>query len=113
MLRKLRHKFIATAMCSIAAVLLLIMSAINIANYVNVCNRADSRITMIADNGGHLDPTSANTPPKSTSGSVDSTDKNAVPDAGKKPSDGPDNPQKKDGMSPEAMFDTRFFTVTL
>ena len=113
MLRKLRHKFIATAMCSIAAVLLLIMSAINIANYVNVCNRADSRITMIADNGGHLDPTSANTPPKSTSGSVDSTDKNAVSDAGKKPSDGPDNPQKKDGMSPEAMFDTRFFTVTL
>lgn len=46
MLRKLRHKFIATAMCSIAAVLLLIMSAINIANYVNVCDRADSRITQ-------------------------------------------------------------------
>lgn len=99
MLQKLRHKFIATAMCSIAIVLFLIMSAINIANYVNVCDRADSRITMISDNGGHLNPADKNQTP---------------PDSGNKADKSvPDGPGKHDDMSPEAAFDTRFFTVTL
>ena len=118
MLRKLRHKFIAIAMCSIAAVLFLIMAAINIANYVNVCDRADSRITMISDNGGHLTPdakdksqgnaSSIDTPTPADNSDMTSSGSNPKPN-----NNVPNKPDKRDNMSPEAVFDTRFFTVTI
>ncbi len=131
MLRKLRHKFIAIAMCSIAAVLFLIMAAINIANYVNVCDRADSRITMISDNGGHLSPGEMGKPQdvdasmdtsQDSDASTDTTKSGSTPgvtasgnsDSGHKPdAAAPDKPGKHDDMSPEAAFDTRYFTVTI
>ena len=49
MLKKLRKKFIAIAMCSIGIVLAIIMTGINLANYMNVCRNADARISMISD----------------------------------------------------------------
>ncbi len=82
MITKLRHKFIAIAMCSTALVLTVIMTGINIANYINVCRNADMRITMIEEDKGHLP---------------------------KKPGPRDD----RHDLSPEAAFDTRFFTVTL
>lgn len=131
MLRKLRHKFIAIAMCSIAAVLFLIMAAINIANYLNVCDRADSRITMISDNGGHLSPGEMGKPQdvdasmdtsQDSDASTDTTKSGSTPgvtasgnsDSDHKPdAAAPDKPGKHDDMSPEAAFDTRYFTVTI
>lgn len=157
MLRKLRHKFIAIAMCSIAAVLFLIMASINIANYMNVCKRADSRITMISDNGGHLTPGDRDQPQnvdasmdisQDSDASTDTTKRGTTPgvtdsvdtkdslsetddnnkisgtagndnasgnsDSDHKPDTAaPDKPNKHNDMSPEAAFDTRFFTVTL
>lgn len=41
-------------MCSIGIVLAIIMTGINLANYMNVCRNADARISMISDNDGHL-----------------------------------------------------------
>ena len=52
MIKKLRKKFIAIAMCSMALVLLVIMAGSNIANYTNVCRNADMRIHVIAENDG-------------------------------------------------------------
>lgn len=41
MIKGLRRKFIIVAMCSVFAVLVLVLSAVNAANYVNVVNNAD------------------------------------------------------------------------
>lgn len=49
MIKKLRKKFIAIAMCSMALVLFVIMAGINTANYTNVCRNADMRIHVIAE----------------------------------------------------------------
>lgn len=98
MIKKLRKKFIAIAMCSMALVLFAIMAGINIANYTNVCRNADMRIQVIADNDGTFPQ---------------------APEAGNSKSDqAPPKPEKdkefsKREISPESAFDTRFFTVTL
>ena len=102
MLKKLRKKFIAIAMCSIGIVLAIIMTGINLANYMNVCRNADARISMISDNDGHLPEESDNTPPPKQGDDKNNKDQ--------KPAD---DPGAKRQMSPEASFDTRFFTVTL
>ncbi len=102
MLKKLRKKFIAIAMCSIGIVLAIIMTGINLANYINVCRNADARISMISDNDGHLPEESDNTPPPKQGDDKNNKDQ--------KPAD---DPGAKRQMSPEASFDTRFFTVTL
>ena len=102
MLKKLRKKFIAIAMCSIGIVLAIIMTGINLANYMNVCRNADARISMISDNDGHLPEESDNTPPPKQGDDKNTKDQ--------KPAD---DPGAKRQMSPEASFDTRFFTVTL
>lgn len=89
MIVKLRRKFIGIAMCSMALVLTLMIAGINIASFVNVCQNADRRITMIADNNGRL-------PQNMKDGKAFS----------------PDQRKTKQSLSPEAAFDTRFFTIT-
>lgn len=91
MIKKLRRKFILVMLVSIALVLGVMMSAINIANYHSVNVRADEKISVIADNGGTF--------PKKDGEKADS-----------KPLDDK-KPDRK--MSPEAPFDTRYFTVKL
>lgn len=88
MLTSLRRKFIAIAMFSMALVLTVIITGINAANYINVCRIADERIALIAANGGTFPQLTA-------------------PPYGHAPQD------KDHGISGEAAFDTRYFTVTL
>ena len=52
MIRKLRTRFIASAMISVFLVLFILMSLINIMNYINLINEADYTISLIAENGG-------------------------------------------------------------
>lgn len=52
MIKKLRRHFILITLISIALVLGVMMSAINIENYHSVNIRADEKISVIADNGG-------------------------------------------------------------
>ncbi len=85
-------------MCSIGIVLAIIMTGINLANYMNVCRNADARISMISDNDGHLPEESDNTPPPKQGDDKNNKDQ--------KPAD---DPGAKRQMSPEASFDTRFF----
>ncbi|MBO4980932.1 MAG: HAMP domain-containing histidine kinase [Lachnospiraceae bacterium] len=91
MIKTLRRKFIAAAMCSVAAVLFLLIGSINLANYINVDKATDARLDILAENGGSFPRTSG-------------------PELFKDPK--PDMaPHRK--MSAETPFDTRFFTVTL
>lgn len=100
MITKLRRKIIAIAMCSIGLVLFIIILGINIANYLNVCKNADMRIHLIANNGGQLPQNS-----KTENGIIRARPQG--PDSSGKPKD------ERRILSPEAAFDTRFFTVTL
>lgn len=99
MLKSLRRKFIAIAMCSTALVLTIIIAGINIANYINICRIADARISLIAANGGTF--------PQS-GGHAALEDADPLLSSGK-----PFLAGRKHGMSAEAPFDTRYFTVTL
>ncbi len=90
MIKKLRRRFILVMLISIALVLGVMMSAINIANYHSVNVRADEKISVIAENGGTF--------PKKDG------------EKGDKPVDDI-KPDRK--MSAEAPFDTRYFTVKI
>lgn len=99
MIKKLRKKFIAIAMCSMALVLFVIMAGINTANYTNVCRNADMRIHVIAENDGKFPENPADDTPQ---------DDNQTPPEPKK-----EKELARRDISPESAFDTRFFTVTL
>ena len=85
MIKKLRLKFIVIAMCSVFAVLAIIIGTINIINYTNVVKNADDLVEVLQDGGGGFDGNFGN---------------------GDGFSGRPQMP-----MSPETPFETRFFTV--
>ena len=94
MLKKLQLKLIISASLAILIVLAAIIGGINIRNYSQVNARAEDTIRIISENGGEF----------------------PVPPAKNEPNDAP--PLKKDDkepikISPEAPFETRFFTVTV
>ena len=85
MIKRLRRKFIVITMCSILAVLGGIIGGINLANYISINQRADEKLTLLMENRGRF------------------------PRQGEEPEKKPLPP----GMSPEAPFETRYFTVTI
>jgi two-component system sensor histidine kinase CiaH len=54
MIRRLRNRFIASALLSMFLVLFTIISAANIINYHRISSQADNILTMIADNQGQM-----------------------------------------------------------
>lgn len=76
MIKKLRFKFIATAMLVLTVVLFAIICIINVSNYTEIIDKADETLDYLAKHGGRF--TTYN-----------------------------------DFLSPEAPFQTRFFTVYL
>ena len=87
MIKKLQRKFIAITMCSVILVVGGIIGIIDIANYRHVNASADEKLNVLEDNGG------------------------IFPRAVEK--QGNADKQPKHEMSPEAPFDTRYFTVEL
>lgn len=55
MVKTLKRKFIAITMISVAAVFLLIMAVINIVNYTDVVNKANEKLSFLAENNGTFD----------------------------------------------------------
>lgn len=85
MIKRLRRKFIVITMCSILVVLGGIIGGVNLANYISISRRADEKLSLLMENKGRF------------------------------PHQG-EEPEKKPlprGMSPEAPFETRYFTVIL
>ena len=87
MIKQLRRKVIAVTMVSLFLVIGIIISSINLINFQNVKETADMRLDLITENGGDF--------PKG-----DDKDK-------------PFKHFEKNGLSPEAPFDTRYFTVKI
>lgn len=102
MIRKLRRNFIIVAMCSMFAVLAVIVGSLNAASYRGTVRRADRILEMLAENDGHF--------PDNFSGK-------RQPAGGKEhPADVQDKgvfPGTFAGLSPETPYDTRFFSVRL
>lgn len=86
MIKQLRQRFIAIAMCSIVLVLGIIIGSVNLINFQNIKESADNRLDIITENDGIF----------------------PMLDDIKKPHKHFDNK-----MSPEAPFDTRYFTATV
>lgn len=112
--RRLRAKFAKVAMASVALVLVALLAAINIANYLSVCSRADERVDLIMASGGSsgLVSDDAADAAAETAGAGegagvlqrfdsprDRTAARVLPDPGR--------------MSVEAPFETRFFSVEI
>lgn len=89
MIDNLRKKFVLVAMCSTFGVLAVIMGGVNVINYCRMTERADEMLLLLSENGGKF------------------TEHH--------PGDWKDKPvdfRPKD-LSPEAPFETRYFSVTM
>lgn len=93
MIKKLRKKFIVVTMCSVIAVLFLIVGVINAVNYANVVKDVDYVVTLLKNGGGTFDFIDGN-----TNGAMH-------------PNEGNGNLQPL--PTPETQFETRFFTVVI
>lgn len=111
MIRKLRRKFTAAALVSMALVLLLILGTVNVVNYKNVVQEADGMLQMLADNNGTF---------------PDQKPGQGKTDTAEPPKDQPEKATQEDGenvlenelgkfrrTSVETPFETRYFSVVL
>ena len=98
--RRLRRKFILVAMGAVTVVLTLIIAGINIVNYSHVCKMADARLDYILAGKDGIDW---------------GDESKAEPANGKDAGDSQAGVRIRhfEGMTAEAPFDTRYFTVTI
>ncbi|MBR1747130.1 MAG: HAMP domain-containing histidine kinase [Clostridia bacterium] len=109
MIKRLRRKFIAIAMISVAAVLLAIIGGINIANFVSANNLADEKLVLLARSGGSFFTTEGESRPKE-----ERTPEGEPPAEGNptdRPALPPDEFADKHGINAETPFEARYFTV--
>lgn len=85
MIKRLRRKFIIITMCSMLAVHGGIIGGINIASYISISQRADEKLDFLADNSGRFP----------------------------RQEEAPEQKPLPHGMSPEAPFETRYFSVVI
>ncbi len=90
MSKRLRRKFIAVAMASVAVVLAGIVAAINVVNYFDVCNQADARLALIQQNGGAISGDAA--ADAASGGSTDEAAAASNADDASSPNDSSDSP---------------------
>lgn len=135
MVKKLRKKFVVTAMLSLLLILVIMIGVINIINVRHVISEADNLLTMLADNDGYFpnlkknmmfDPENPNNPvnqnmPASDSASSESTTDQASSETSNsvtapRPGD-PNNPFQFDRLNnnrdAEMPYQTRYFWVKL
>ena len=110
MIKSLRKKFIAIAMCSVFFVLAGIVGTINVINFANVNNTANSRLAYISENGGELQMVKLH--------GNENFDGTAPPNEEQPPELDKeqmtkDFKEKFKNLSAETPFDTRYFTATV
>lgn len=99
MIKTLRIRFVTITMCSVLIVLTLLVGAINLINYHNVNVSTQMRLDLILSNDGIMHEMDEKFP-------FDLDEKRVI-------SDWEMSNRKGNHLSPEAPFDTRFFTVAL
>ena len=126
MVRKLRRKFVITAMSALLVILVVLISVINISNFIEVTNSADELLTILANNDGNfpdMNPAIAQDKndtksPDNGAGDPENTEDAAAPETGSAsaiPPEPKDEELKRDiyyyTKSIEAPFSTRYFWV--
>lgn len=105
MIRQLRKQFISVAMCSMFAVLAVIVGSLNVASYVGIVRRADRILGMLAENEGRFPD--------------DYSRREQMPEGGRAKAGHKPTPEifgvhgAFQGFTPETPYDTRFFSVRL
>lgn len=124
MLKKLRIKFIVSAMVATTLVLSAIIGIINIKNYSDITDSAKAKIELIAENNGRFpqskpdggieDPSKdpSKEPPKDDPNGEQNDDQNGKNTDDDTPTNKPASPNDR-LHSPEAPFETRYFTAIL
>lgn len=114
MIKTLRRKFIAIAMGSMAAVLLLLVGGMNLMNYRSILSDTDMRLDILAENNGKF-PVSADTSKPSDAKAPNIPADPAASEGLYTPPEKPDNPffRNHHELSLEAPYDTRFFAVVI
>ncbi len=95
MIAKLRKKFILVAMCSMAVVLFVIVGTLNLVSYVNMVNKADAILELLAENNAMFPVMPDRFGPDIIPHGVPPVD------------------AKMRKMSPETPYETRFFSVKM
>lgn len=122
MIKNLRKRFIFAAMASTFGVLFVIMSILNVANYVRMVSRADDTLEELADNNGQFDSRDFmkelmpdHKDGKLPSNSGESDENVTANQDGSENIQPPTTPGKKRGdkFSPETPFQTRYFSVVV
>ncbi len=105
MIRQLRKQFIIVAMCSMFAVLAVIVGSLNVASYVGIVQRADRILSMLAENEGRFPDDYSRREQMSEGGRTKTGHKPAPEIFGVHGA--------FQGFTPETPYDTRFFSVRL
>ncbi len=118
MIKKMRRRFTAIAMCAVILVLTLIIGSINLINYYNLNRTADEKLTLLSENGGSFPEVYAFSTEEVPGEAASPEDSLSRLDPGKNSSDSlaRQNMEQfldKRGFTAETPFDTRYFTVTL
>ena len=119
--KRLRRKFILVAMAAVSIVLVVIIGGINVVNWMNVVEQADRRLDVIEGNGGVLPDSAVLGPAAASPGGGTTADGEAsAGEGGGTPGgasagrgSGARSAARDGDLSPETLFETRFFTVTL
>lgn len=122
MIKNLRKRFIFAAMASTFGVLFVIMSILNVANYVRMVSRADDTLEELADNNGQFDSKDfmkelmPDHKDRQLPSNLGESDENVTANQdGSENIQPPATPGKKRGdkFSPETPFQTRYFSVVV
>ncbi len=111
MFKKLRRRFVLIAMISMAAVLSLVVAAINIINYYQIDQNEKELIDMILDNNGVF-PELFERKGSGIGGNNNDPDNNNEPPAERDRGEGKFSPDKHKFINEETKYQTRYFTVT-
>lgn len=121
--KRLRREFILAAMAAVTIVLTGIIGCINVANYRAICEKADAKVNLIAENGGLIPGMANDVDDEDADHSISATSVHlTVTQSDKKDSGvsirrstrrftGPLDPDKI--MNLEQPYSTRYFTVTV
>ena len=121
--KRLRREFILAAMAAVTIVLTGIIGCINVANYRAICEKADAKVNLIAENGGLIPGMANDVDDEDADHSISATSVHlTVTQSDRKDSGvsirrstrrftGPLDPDKI--MNLEQPYSTRYFTVTV